>query len=234
MVCDFKFKTHRFLLCTYKLMFISIQYNMRFIFFKIFTLYSILSFSQINEKNDTKEDEVIIGSQVWMSKNLDVVKFRNGDLIPEAKTEMEWRAFAEAGEAAWCYDEKKSSRLYNWYAVNDPRGLAPKGWKVPSQNDWDKLITFLGGKNSSSKMKSKSGWKKEHNGTNSSGFNALPFGKNDSIGFLINYTEGAYWWTSSTEDKSEDAFTVCIEYDRGGFFGNWDRGFGLSVRCLKK
>jgi uncharacterized protein (TIGR02145 family) len=93
---------------------------------------------------------ITIGTQVWMTENLNVEKFRNGDPIPEAKTEGEWKAYGEAGEAAWCnYDNdpkngEKYSKLYNWYAVSDPRGLAPQGWHIPSDEEWGCLLITWG------------------------------------------------------------------------------------------
>lgn len=108
--------------------------------------------------------EVKIGTQVWMSKNLDVDTFRNGDKIPEAKTNEEWRAATENKQPAWCYYENdpangaKYGKLYNWYAVNDSRGLAPIGWHIPSDSEWTALETSLGN-DAGIKMKSEAGWK---------------------------------------------------------------------------
>ena len=105
---------------------------------------------------------VTIGTQVWMTKNLNVDKFRNGDPIPEAKTYEEWTEATENREPAWCYYDNnpdngdRYGKLYNWYAVHDPRGLAPEGWKIPSDDDWSRLTDFLGGKGvAGAKMKSK-------------------------------------------------------------------------------
>jgi uncharacterized protein (TIGR02145 family) len=108
---------------------------------------------------------ITIGTQVWMSKNLDVATFRNGDPIPQAKTDEEWEKAGENKQAAWCYYENdpangvKYGKLYNWYAVNDSRGLAPFGYHIPSDAEWTKLTDFLGGYGvAGTKMKSKSGW----------------------------------------------------------------------------
>jgi uncharacterized protein (TIGR02145 family) len=92
---------------------------------------------------------VTIGSQVWMTKNLDVATFRNGDPIPEAKSNEEWEKAIDEKKPAWCYynnDIKKGElygKLYNWYAVNDPRGLAPLGWHIPTINEWTNLNDYL-------------------------------------------------------------------------------------------
>ena len=108
---------------------------------------------------------VAIGTQVWTTKNLDVATFRNGDAIPQAKTDEEWNAAGENKQPAWCYYENKAAngtkygKLYNWYAVNDYRGLAPAGWHVPTDEEWTVLSTFLGGEAvAGKKMKSTSGW----------------------------------------------------------------------------
>ena len=204
---------------------------------------------------------VAIGTQVWMTKNLDVSAFRNGDLIPEAKTTEEWKHYCEAEKPAWCYYDndpkngKKYGKLYNWYAVNDSRGLAPEGWHVPSDDEWTILETYLGADNSI-KMKSTSGWKENGNGTNSSGFSSLPGGWFGNGTFKeIGYY--GYWW-SSTEysgldlvpprdlflhsyDLSNDIaeYTAfyrlidCCDFEnarRGHQPGNKN---GFSVRCLK-
>jgi uncharacterized protein (TIGR02145 family) len=108
--------------------------------------------------------EVTIGHQVWMTKNLDVDKFRNGDPIPQAKTDAEWEAAGKNKEPAWCYYNNdpangvKYGKLYNWYAVNDSRGLAPVGYHIPSDAEWMQLTDFLGSE-AGSKMKSTTGWK---------------------------------------------------------------------------
>jgi hypothetical protein len=87
-------------------------------------------------------ESVRIGDQLWMTRNLDVDRFRNGDLIPHVKSDEEWIKAGENGQPAWCYYDndpkngKKYGKLYNWFAVNDPRGLAPKSWHVPTDEEW--------------------------------------------------------------------------------------------------
>jgi uncharacterized protein (TIGR02145 family) len=110
-------------------------------------------------------NHVKIGTQVWMAENLNVNKFRNGDIIPEAKTNEEWQKAIENQQPAWCfYDNSiangvKFGKLYNWFAVNDPRGLAPFGWHIPTSDEWSVLINYLGGyKVAGTKLKSTSGY----------------------------------------------------------------------------
>jgi len=106
---------------------------------------------------------VTIGSQVWMAKNLEVSTFRNGDVIPQVTSDAEWKAAGENKQPAWCYydnDAKngtKYGKLYNWYAVNDPRGLAPAGYHVPTDAEWTTLEDYLGD-DPGKKMKSTTGW----------------------------------------------------------------------------
>ncbi len=108
---------------------------------------------------------VTIGTQTWTATNLDIATFRNGDAIPQAKTTEEWKAAGENKQATWCYYENNSEngtkygKLYNWYAVNDSRGLAPAGYHIPTDEEWTVLSTFLGGEDiAGKKMKSTSGW----------------------------------------------------------------------------
>ncbi len=196
--------------------------------------------NQPSTANDSTSNEVTIDKQVWMSKNLNVDKFRNGDLVPEAKTAGEWKAYADAGEAAWCYSDNYASngtkygKLYNWYAVNDPRGLAPKGWHVPSDEEWTVLTDYLGGaERAGAKMKAKTDWLSDGNGTNSSGFSGLPGGYRSSNGTFDYIGLYGFWW-SSTENYADGAWGRTLNY----FNGNVNRDGsikedGLSVRCLR-
>jgi uncharacterized protein (TIGR02145 family) len=108
---------------------------------------------------------VKIGNQIWMAENLNVSTFSNGDPIPEAKTNQEWKKAGDDGKPAWCYYDNDTSngriygKLYNWYAVNDPRGLAPLGWHIPTEKEWIIIQNYLG-IDAGKKMKSTSGWNK--------------------------------------------------------------------------
>ena len=212
-----------------------------------------------------------------MNKNLDVDRFRNGDYIPQAKTAKEWINAYENEQPAWCYFDNDSSnyyeydldviplngekygKLYNWYAVNDPRGLAPLGWHVPSDAEWKILRDYLGGGNLAAiKMKSTSGWPdnvsidyetnrikgqpKNGNGTNESGFSALPSGGRRLDGtFIVNslgerkythaITTSSSWWSSSEFGGGGIFYAICsgcILYD-----SRTTKGYGKSVRIIK-
>ena len=158
--------------------------------------------------------EVKIGDQVWSANNLDVTTFSNGDSIPQAQTKEQWDKANADKQAAWCYynNEKDfgnlNGKLYNWYAVNDPRGIAPKGWHVPSKEEWSKLFDFVGGTDVAGEaMKSTTGWIDKGNGSNTSGFSSLPSGYRDlnSQFQLAGYAGG--WWSKTAVDE-ENALGV--------------------------
>lgn len=191
--------------------------------------------------------EVKIGQQIWMTENLNVDQFRNGDSIPEAKTEEEWNRAGEAKQPAWCYYENdpvngaKYGILYNWYAVNDSRGLAPEGWKIPSDEDWSRLADFLGGEDvAGKKMKYTDFWAdnegKSGNGTNESGFSGVPGGDRSGSGFFVKFGFiGHYgnWWSSNEED-SDRAWKCELNCYNCGVIRIFEyKTYGLSVRCLR-
>lgn len=183
-------------------------------------------------------NSVLIGNQIWMTENLNVDKFRNGDPIMQVKTVEEWENAKRNKQPAWWYCDNKDEygqkygKLYNWYAINDPRGLAPEGWHVPSENEWGILYDYLGyGKASVPKLKSKTGWDIDKNGTNDSGFNALP-GGNSYEWKCYNTGKEASWW--STQEFTTEQVTVMTlhEYDYFQIDHNFKYS-GNSVRCVK-
>ncbi len=185
-------------------------------------------------------NEVTIGTQVWMTKNLDVATFRNGDPIPEAKTHEEWQAAGYNKQPAWCYYDNtpvngaKYGKLYNWYAVADPRKLCPEGWHVPNDSDWSTLIMYLGGDAvAGGKMKSTMYWTDNYSASNESGFNGLPGGDRFYNGSFYNVGDYGYWWSSS-EYNTTYAWNLSLFYLDGGVLRNFGgKEIGLSVRCLR-
>ena len=231
-----------------------------------------------NDKNSNSSNQITqtgslksvkIGTQIWMTENLNVSTFRNGDPISEAKTNEEWGKAEKEGKPAWCYynnDPKNGSKygkLYNWYAVNDPRGLAPTGWHVPTDEEWKKLENYLG-EDAGNKMKSSSGWngygckrceggseqykilcsackgKQKNssvsysgNGTNSSGFSAFPGGSCYFDGDFSWIGESGSWWSAS-EYETNRANYFFLNHDSSGAGRYWDYKWkGFSVRCLR-
>jgi uncharacterized protein (TIGR02145 family) len=183
---------------------------------------------------------VAIGGQVWMQKNLNVCKYRNGDDIPQVKDPKQW---ANLNTGAWCYYENKTEngviygKLYNWYAVNDPRGLAPTGYHIPTIYEWSSLISFLGGEDvAGGKMKATTLWNTPNTAaTNSSGFKGFQTGfrgGDGAFGYNVNDSD---WWSSSEFNTPEYAW-ICRLYNNNGKanFYLWEgKVVGNSVRCLK-
>lgn len=232
---------------------------------KILLALSIMLFSAfvgVNEFNglsesrktylaDIKDAYVTIGNQEWMSENLNVSTFRNGDLIPEAKTAEEWKAASESGKPAWSYynfDPKNGviyGKLYNWHAVNDRRGLAPSGWRIPADEDWMLLLDFLGGMNiAGNSLKSPDLWE-DYNGnigkgSNESRFSGLPGGLLNGDGTFYTIEKLGYWWSSSETNpsyyggSSPYAWSYILNYYSGRVYRyDYLKSTGLSVRCLK-
>jgi uncharacterized protein (TIGR02145 family) len=196
--------------------------------------------AQVTDKDGNSYNTVHIGSQVWMSANLNVSHFRNGDIIPEAEGADEWKKAGNEGRPAWCYYDndpvngRSYGKLYNWYAVNDPRGLAPYGWHIPSTLEWTALSDYLGGEGvAGDKMKSTSGWKSNGNGTNVSGFAGLPGGFRNDAGAFSDVGNVGFWW-SSTETSTTNAWYRSLYYNNGNINRlNDDKQDGFSVRCLR-
>jgi hypothetical protein len=157
---------------------------------------------------------VKIGTQEWAKKNLDVSTYRNGDVIPEVKDEKEWSTLTTG---AWCYYNNNPNegvlygKLYNWYAVNDPRGLVPDGFHIPRIYELEEI----------------------NNLKDATGFAGLAGGYRDSGGKFPNFGNYGYWWSSS-ENNTMNAFNRFLSYNSGiAISDNNNKTSGLSVRCLK-
>lgn len=191
---------------------------------------------------------VFVGIQEWMTSNLSVECFRNGDFIQETKSDDDWIKAFNDKKPAWCYFENdplngvKYGKLYNSYAVNDPRGLAPEGWHIPNDKEWSILINLLGGVNiASKKMKSTLGWSFfiGKNEMNPSGLEFLPGGSRSKSHFSDDIGESGYWWSSDEESSyvnwlhSNTYITLNSFNDDTVEWGKGLLGYGYSVRCLR-
>jgi len=183
---------------------------------------------------------VTICNQVWMLKNLDVDKYRDGTPIPEVEDRSAW---AGLSTGAWCYYENNSAngttygKLYNWYAVNDPRGLAPAGWHVPSHAEWITLSNCLGGDLVGGAMREEgtAHWSSPNTGaTNSSGFTGLPGGVRNYAGSFYNKGNVGFWWANSDFYSTETwgRYLYVASPDLIWYLG--DKRSGFSVRCVKE
>ena len=186
--------------------------------------------------NERTGDAINIGTQVWKKKDLVTSFYRNGDKIPEVKNPAKW---SHLTTGAWCWynNNPANGKLYNWYAVNDPRGLAPQGWHVPSDSDWTTLTTYLGGLTLAGGKMKETGtihWLTPNaDATNSSGFTALPGGTRYYLGSFFDMGGYGYWW-SSTESDFQSAHYRYLTYFYGTISGNTDYKLnGFSIRCIK-
>ena len=191
---------------------------------------------------------VTIGGQIWMQKNLNVCKYRNGDDIPQVQDPTAWAALTTG---AWCYYNNDTAngtvygKLYNWYAVTDPRGLAPTGWHVPTDAEWSTLINCLdptanGGANTPNvaggamKENGTTHWYNPNTGaTNSSGFTGLPGGYRNGDGPFYYVNTFGCWWSSSETDTTS-AWNRYLNNDTS-HAASWFyvKTGGFSVRCIK-
>lgn len=191
--------------------------------------------------NSSFSQTFMIGTQVWSSKNLDVVTFRNGDTIAEIKSAEEWNECWKSGKPAWCYYENDSNnglkygKLYNWFAVNDSRGLAPEGWHIPNDNEWDTLIKNLGGEDiAGKKMK-----KDETISDSEDSFLGLPGGFRQYDGGFYWIDVFGYWWSSSgSQNGLKSSLFILYFIDKEDlddkiYTEDYGKDFGLSVRCIK-
>lgn len=180
---------------------------------------------------------VKIGSQWWMAEYLKVTRYRNGDTIPIVSDGAEWSS-QSAGAYCWCKNDisKKDTcgALYNWYTLTDNRIVAPVGWHIPTDAEWTSLTTFLGGDSiAGGKLKSTSGWFADGNGTNISGFNAIPVGFRDYEGYFVNPLGMAVFWSLTEHDTD---YALCRSlYAQGNDIirSATYKKEGLSVRCVQ-
>jgi uncharacterized protein (TIGR02145 family) len=187
---------------------------------------------------DCVAHDVTIGTQTWTGCNATVSTYNNGDPIPYVDNTAAWAALTTG---AWCYvnndpsTEATYGKLYNWYAITDPRGIAPNGYLVPTDADWTTLTTFLGGTSvAGGKMKGLCHWTPTNiDATNTSLFTGLPGGYRDNGGYYNNI--GSYgFWCSSTETSTINAWGRVLSHGDGvATRGNLGKKNGLSLRFIK-
>lgn len=172
-----------------------------------------LSFSNLfaNQISSSLSDE----NKIWMPENLNVITFRNGDTITEIKDNKEWEQACNKGLPAWCYynneatNEKKHGKLYNWFALNDSRGLAPEGWRIAkaaefSSVDPSQLTNQLGG-------------------------------FRNCYGAFHNIDSQGYWWSAEDNDGSNSAWGFTLDKVAQKAKATSDlKGCGMTVRCIKE
>jgi uncharacterized protein (TIGR02145 family) len=222
---------------------------------KLLLLSCLLIISTCEKESTNPEDEgkgsatdiegnvfktVKIGNQVWMAENLKVTHFRNGDSIPQVTDDSQWYDLLSS---AYCdYDNDSSKvevygRLYNWYAVNDRRRLAPQGWHIPSNAEWQTLINYLGGDEVAGGKIKETGteyWTAPNTGaTNESGFTALPGGFRDAYG-NFNSMGGSAWFWTATESSDNAAWYWMLSNSQANAVNDpYSKRSAYAVRCIK-
>jgi uncharacterized protein (TIGR02145 family) len=189
--------------------------------------------------------EIRLGNQIWMDRHLSVQTFRNGDPIPEASTSVEWQQAGKEKKPAWCYYKndpvigEKYGVMYNWYAVMDPRGLAPVGWHVPTNEEWIILENYFGVSQAGTKIKCDSTENENGNTGTNREFCALLGGYRTIEGNFTGLDEFIYL-TSASEEKLPESKDKFFIWGRGIHVQNagamrcgLEKEFGLYVRCVR-
>jgi uncharacterized protein (TIGR02145 family) len=210
--------------------------KIKFIFLLFIGVITNVCFSQT---------EITINSQTWSKKNLSVSMFRNGDGIKQVKTLAEFNAADEAFEPAWMHylnnpaNDAKYGKIYNWWAVIDDRGLAPEGWHIPSEKDWEILFCSYSEKmDLTGKIPGKSLGKVYsciYNAVDEGVFHASSFGSRSANGEVISrYNDGdkAGHWSTTRYSNSVNNILYCDHLlSHLSTYGN--PSYGLSVLCVK-
>jgi len=189
-----------------------------------------------------------IGSQCWFKENLRSDNYSNGDAIPENLKDRKWISTSSGAQAVHNNDPANLAsygRLYNWYAVNDVRGLCPVGFHVPSDSEWMTLEMALGmtseqangigwrGTDQGTKLKAASSDSPPWDGSNSSGFSALPGGlRDDNYGLFFNLGDYGGWWSSSPSGSGAWARSL-YSGNSNVYRSADDVRDGVSARCVR-
>lgn len=205
------------------------NYKVTFSCIVILILFSKVYSQEINT--------VKIGNQIWMTENLDVSHFRNGDIIPQVSDFEEWRKAGQNGQAAWCYYDndsvigKKHGKLYNWYAVMDPRGLSPEGFHVPNKDEWEILFNTI---KDTALTNGIDFWLNDVQNDHK-GFCAIPSGgrfEEAAVEFFYYLNTEAWWWTTSDFDEAQ-SYCVSHHVNYKEKIFDYYKDVGMSVRCIK-
>ena len=222
----------------------------------IFLIVLFTIFACEKDPTSSKDDETItdidenvyktvtIGDQVWLAENLKVTHFRNGDAIPNVTDSAEW---SDVNTGAYCNYNNDTAianiygKLYNLYAINDDRGLAPEGWHIPTDEAWTTLTDYLGGNGIAGGKLKETGfehWNSPNIGaSNESGFTALPGGQRDGDWNFNGLNSTALFCTKPLGTNLEsnpryvDRYSSGITRTQWSGYGSFEHG--LSVRCVK-
>ncbi len=223
-----------------------------FIIILSLVLIKFNSQSQVTDIDSNSYAEVKINNQTWLDRNLNVSHFRNGDTILYCQSEFDWELAERLKLPAWCYynndptSAAKNGKLYNWYAINDSRGIAPIGYHIPAKPELDSLIDYLdtipkgnsklfknGG--AGKKLRTKSDWKikfiTDEFGTNTVHFSAYPTGQRYNGKFIDKNSVAIFWVIHTKKKKTAMAFKIYTNSDI--CYNYFRKGNGFAVRCIK-
>jgi uncharacterized protein (TIGR02145 family) len=186
-------------------------------------------------------NSIILGSQEWMAENLKVRHYRNGDSISFITDNSTW---GSTTSGAYCYhnndlmNDSIYGKLYNYYAIEDVRKIAPVGWHIPTLEEWFTLLNYLGGKGvAGGKMKEKGleHWTTPNiDADNNSFFSALPNGARSKYTGFINLHNGAVWWTTTDYYPNQFIYTINIfNTSAESYILSEIYNTGIGVRCIK-
>ncbi len=197
---------------------------------------------------------VMIDQLVWMSENLKVTHYQNGDVIPNITNNGDWGSLTTGAYGDYDNNPTNSEtygRLYNWYTVDDDRGICPDGWHVPTDDEWKELEMFLGmsqseaddtglrGTNEGSKLAGNAElWNDGDLVNNSefgtSGFNGLPGGyRGSESGNYLYMGNYGYFWSSSGYSSTTALGRLLQSYNTEVVRGAYSNEQGGSIRCVK-
>jgi uncharacterized protein (TIGR02145 family) len=185
-----------------------------------------------------------IGQQVWLARNLAATHFANGDPVPRITAAAAWASAGASGQpaqSAYANDEARVARdglLYNYAAISDPRGLCPKGFRIPNDADWATLEATLGKDVAATRIKTRTGWPDTEtgasgNGTDDVGFGGLPSGFRTQRGDFFLGDRVGYFWSLTELSPTTTTAHMLFDYDSKIFRIEYDKAMGMSVRCLK-
>lgn len=194
-------------------------------------LFSCEECKEITDVDGNVYNTIKIGDQCWTSENLNVTHYRNGDSIPCVTDSATWVNLTTGAYCDYNNDPSNSAiygRLYNWYAVNDSRGLVPEGWHVPTYNDWAILKNSCGGEFAGGYLKSNSSW----DGSDSYGFSAIPAGFRNN-GKFQQLGTGTIFGSSTEYDLNNARSLSIYSVDPTFYLTYHKKTLGYSIRCIK-
>lgn len=202
-----------------------------------------LTYGTMTDVEGNSYKTIQIGNQTWMAENLRTTKYNDGSNIHRGIADSAWY-YTSAEGIYYTYNDTRNTdttrimgMLYSWYAVNTDK-LAPNGWHIPTQAEWDELVTYLGGTNTAGGKMKETGfthWGDPNlDATNESGFTALPAGRMYPIGSTYTHYSFAAWFWSTTSYSAGEAIYCGLDHTNAvASRYHSQKIYGYSVRCVK-